>query len=55
MLRIEAIPNKASPLAEQARTLFRLYYDFLQSAKAAEPICRCEDNLTCLELPLTGE
>ena len=34
MLQIEAIPDEASPLAEQARTLFRDYSTFL-SAKLA--------------------
>ena len=34
MLRIEAVPNEASPLAEQARTLFRLYYEFLEATRS---------------------
>lgn len=34
MLRIEAVPDEASPLAETARDLFRNYYDFLVSTRS---------------------
>ena len=34
MRRIEVIPDEASPLAEQARALFRLYSDFLRAKLA---------------------
>lgn len=34
MVRIEAVPNEASPLAESARDLFRKYYEFLLATRS---------------------
>lgn len=55
MLRIKAIPNEASPLAEQARALFRLYYDFLVSTKSCGAhLPRLDDEIATLPTPYTS-
>jgi len=55
MRRIEAIPNEASPLAEQARALFRLYYDFLVSTKSCGAhLPRLDDEIATLPTPYTS-
>lgn len=60
MLRIEAIPNEASPLAEQARALFRLYSDFLRDKLACGTFnfAKFDEEIAALPTPyasLNGE
>ena len=55
MCRIEAIPNEASPLAEQARALFRLYYEFLQATKSCGThLPKLDDEITTLPTAYSG-
>ena len=55
MRRIEAVPNEASPLAERARALFRLYYEFLVSTKSCgSHLPKLDDEIATLPSAYTG-
>ena len=55
MPRIEAVPTEASPLAEQARTLFRQYYEFLVSTKSCGAhLPKLDDEIATLPTPYTS-
>ena len=55
MFRIEAASSESSPLAEAARDLFRLYYEFLQSTKSCGThLPKLDDEIATLRIAYTS-